>query len=372
MKTVLLVLALLAVVGTSALAQPEVGPGTQTGPASELLGALAPGEDAVTLDFAGGSVDALCTSLTALTGETFVANRPYTREIAAFKLPGEAPEGEPVPSFFGPLAGQDVGLGPGPEVANEQGVNKEVLRQALTPYVRVGVRPGWLIEPAAEEKVTAPRPTIAERDGETIPWVAFEAITAKDLLNQLSLHTRFPIVVSSEVTLPEAAFPVNVENVTIETVLTLLAKDVKARATPVWVAFDLTEDLQAFLEAVTDNEIASVVQLMGLWDQLGDMQKQALMQMMLERFKQYPPEQRAAMLNGVQFMIDGLAGRMGTMDPAVAAQVMGQMQGFVGDMNAWSGTLAPGDRSELAGLFGAMNRLFAGAQAGAGHARPGR
>ncbi len=377
MKTVLPSLLLLALLCASAFAQPPAGEAANPGPdeTAPPVEALEPANaetEFVAIEFAGGSVRDLCSTLTELTGEPFVAYREYAREIAAFKIPGEPPAGEPVPTFFGPLAGEQGPMGGAESMVNDKGVAKEHVRDVLVPYVRVGVRPGWLIEPAAEGDAPPARPLIAERDGESIPWVAFEAITAKDLLDQLAIHSRFPIVVSPEVALPEASFPVNVENVTIETVLSLLAKDFKAQAVPVWVAFDLTEDLQAFLEAVTDSEIASVLQLMDLWNELGDAQKQALMQMMLDRFKQFPPEQRAAMLNGMQFMLEGLAGRMGTMDPAMAAQVMGQMQGFIGDMNSFSGTLAPGDRSELAGLFGAMNKLFSGAQAGAGHSRPGR
>lgn len=349
----------------------------QTQPGSLLSGDLRPPDRPdvsppgagrlVKLSFAGGSVADLCKQVAEAQGIRTVPRRAYDRQIGAFGIPGDPP-----PEFAAQMAPMMGPAGAGPVLSARDGLPPEAFRMALAAYTRVGLRPGWLIEPAKEESAAnveggnapGPRELVNERDGEVLPFVSFEAVTVADLLSQLFAHSRLPIVVAEGVPVPADAFPVHVENISVGDLLKRLAKDLQATAVPVYVAYDLTVDFQEYLEAVPDSEIEQAGQLANLWNQLSDEQKISLLNAAHERFKNLPPDQRAMMLDMAQLMVQGFGARLGTMAPEAHAQLMGQLGGIYGDMANWYGTLRPGDRSELAGLFGAMGQVFGGQQGG--------
>ncbi len=362
----LLVPALLAL-SCAALAQQAPATAAGEGGAAQ--------EKMLTFDFAGGDVAALAGALESTLEQRVVARRAYERTLPAFKIPGPLPEG-------GELGGMgnmgNMMLGQIPTVAglgqaSAEGVSQERLIALLTPYGRVGLRPGWRIEPKPAEgaAVVEPRKAIEKRDGEIVPFVRFDAITATDLADQLVKHGRLPILFDDAVVLPEEAFPVDLQEVTMQAVITSLAERLGAQATPVWIAYDLTTDLQEYLEAVTDDEIQDIAQLLAFWDQLTPEQRQNLIAMMFGQFNQLPTDQRQTMLAAMQYVMQGMAGRIGTMDPGAADQLRGAMQGLYGDMSTFYGGLNPGQRSELSGVFGAFGQMMGGRGGGGRGARPG-
>lgn len=356
----LLALALL-VTPFSALAQQTEGappPATPIGPVAA--------QELHRLDFAGGSVADLARATESVLGERVVVRRAYGRVLEPFKIPGPTPEG-----MGGDMLLGGIPTGPGLGQASAEGVTAERLILLLPPYCRVGLRPGWYIEPKAAAEAAAPvkpRQLLEKRDGEVIPFVRFEAITAGDLADQLFGHGRLPILVADGVTMPTEPFAIDLADVPVQTVIETLAGKADAQASPVWVAYDVTEDLQEYLEAVTDEEIQNITQLLDLWGQLSAEQRQGFMAMMYGQFSQLSPEQRQTMLAGMQMMLQGFAGRLGSMDPGMAGQVQSAMQGMAGDFSSFYGGLDPTQRSELSGLFGSFNDLFGGG----GRGRSGR
>jgi hypothetical protein len=333
-------------------------------------GAPAVTQDLVKLDFAGGTAADLVGALEPVLAERVVVRRTYARTLQPFKIPGPSPEG-----MGGDMLLSGIPDGPGFGGATADGVTPERLVLLLPPYCRIGLRPGWLLEPKAPADAAMgaikPRKLIEKRDGEIIPFVRFEAITAGDLADQLFGHGRLPILTADGVTMPEAPFAIDLADVSVQAVIEALAAKADAQATPVWVAYDLTEDLQEYLEAVTDDEIGDMTKMLDAWAGLTDEQRQGIMAMIYGQFSQLPPEERQAMLAGMQAMLQGFAGRMGSMDPAMAGQVQGAMQGMANDFSTFYGGLNPTQRSELSGLFGSFNNLFGGGGGRRG-GRPGQ
>lgn len=338
----------------------------QGGPAAEP-----PGGDKAPmykLDFAGGKVGDLVNLVQSTIGERVVARRAYERDVPALKIPDPEVAGDMTNMLSMGMASANVGeMGP-------DGANRERIFAMLAPQARVGVRPGWLFAPSVTDEALIPpkaREMDPKRDGEVIPFVRFEAITAQDLLDQLFGHARLPLIVDPSVELPTEPFPVDLGEMTIDKLLAAVAEKLGVEATPVWVAYDLTEDLGEFLESVTDAELNGFANMFAMWNDLSEEQRKALMSMIYGRFSQLPTDQRQMMLAGMQFMLNGLAGRMGSMDPASAAQFRSSMQGFMGDLSGFYGGLGSNQRSELSGLFGAFGNLMGGSSAGGGGGRPG-
>jgi hypothetical protein len=365
------------------------------------------------LDFPGGTVAELSRSLTTVLSEKVVERRAYDRALPKFALPGDPPEGSPLAAMGrgaaaaggtarGGGAGGGMMFGPGLnplELArSKDGLTRDQMLLLLPSYVHVGPRPGWLlrspdaneVKPAEEAMgaadTTAPkpgdegaatdtkglRPLLKERDGEALPFIDYRAnpVTVEDLLAQLFAHTRLPFIVADGVKLPTETYPIFRENVTVSDFTTELAGKLGLVAEPVWVAYDITVDFDEYLKTLTDSEIAETAQLMGMWDQLSADQKKALLDTLWDQFKQFPPEQRAAMLGAAQSALESLGARMGEMDPGVVASMRDRMGGIYGDMSNWYAGLGAGDRSELAGLFGALGKVFGGGGGGAA-GRPG-
>lgn len=329
------------------------------------------------LEFAGGTVTDLVTTLTKTLEQLVVPRRAYDRALPEFTLPGKPPEDalSRMNMDMGPFGPGMGGLGADPkaETTSERG-----LMIMLARYTRVGIRPGWLIrpgKPAAEGEVGAPklRELDKKRDLAVIPVIDFrdKPVTIPDLITQLRQYTKFAIVVDDKVTLPEGTFPIYKENTTPNEFMQQLAAElyVGAEAVPVQVAYDLSVDIQEYMECITEDEMAQVGQMMDWWNKLSDEQKRNLLDMGWNQFKNnMSPEQRAQLLAEMQ----NLMGSMGGFFASMSGDMQNRIQGMYGDIQGWYNGLGAGDRSELAGVMGAFGKMLGGGGGGRqGGGRPG-
>jgi len=330
------------------------------------------------LEFAGGTVTDLVTALTKTLGQLVVPRRAYDRALPEFTLPGKPPEDafsrmSMDMGLFGPGMGGTAGADSKAETVSERG-----LMMMLARYTRVGTRPGWLIrpgKPAPEGEVNAPklRELDKQRDLAVIPFIDFRnnPVTIPDLLTQVHKYTKFAIVVDDKATLPEGTFPIYKENTTPNEFMQQLAAELYggAEAVPVQVAYDLTVDMQEYLECITEDELAQAGQMLDWWNKLSDEQKKSLLDTAWNQFKNnMSADQRGQLLSEMQNLMNSMGGMLASM----GGDMMNRMQGMYGDIQGWYNGLGAGDRSELAGVMGAFGKMLGGATGGrTGGGRPG-
>ncbi len=301
----------------------------------------------VLLQFPGGSVSDLCAAREAALKVRTVPVRPYERTLPALEWPLAVPGPTP-----------DSSLAPAGGVANPA----VALDIYLARELRLGIRPGWLLERPTGAPVASPRSLSPARDGEVIPFIDFRAnpISLTELREQLAAHSRLPIVLGEGVDLPGDRFPVYARAVPVSQAIQALAEAAGLQAVAVDVVFDLESDFAAYLACFSGMEILAQSELLDTWNQLDESEKRGLLDSFLVQYKSMSEEGRAQVRQNVLTVIESIGQRLQQLGQPGAEGMAGALEGLHSDLLQWYEGLEPGDRGELSGLFGTMNRLFGG------------
>lgn len=337
----------------SALCQPpdtEAEPAPAGAPIAPVPVEVAP----ITLEFPGGLVADLCAVRGALLGVRTVPLRGYERILPPVSWTSDSADRvNPVPQ---PLASNTLGLSEArPRHALE-------LDMHLARTVRLGVLPGWLLEPSGGSDPAPPRSLRSVRDDEVIPFIDFRAnpIGLPELREQLVAYSRLPIVLAEGVQLRDERFPVYAQGIPVSEAIGALAEAAGLRAVPVDVAFDLEADFADYLTCVSDTEVLAQTQLLTLWDGMAEEEKQGLLDSLLDQYKRLPEPRRAEVRRILDSVIGGVQARLQELGPQEAEGVSASLGRLNADLVQWYAGLGPEDRGELSGLFGTMNSLFGG------------